>query len=612
MQTTSNLYKELLASDYTVETRLAIATKGRLINEEGYYITFGGYRIVVADGSDPENGYNEGHLMTMAVSGKKLFTQNTPTVGCCVAAQLDVTIKKPDVAIPQNAELVPYVRLRNREKHTEWIKKGVFYIDTRKETDGGREKKLVIKAYDAMLKTETDYPSSSLSWPATDISVVREICSYLGFEQDPRTAAIMTKGYQVQLPTGYSCREVLGYIAAMYGGNFVMSDLGKLLLVQMGVAPADTVDIGRRMRSFSSSEALSGYDRVELIVNEDDAYYAGAASGRTLTVECPWGTQAIANTLLAQFRGFRYQPYKAENAILDPAAELGDGITANGVTGEIYTMDATFGTGFRCTVSAPWEEELDHEYPYVPKKDRKIRRQLHGLTTELSVQAGLISAKVSRTGGNAASFGWELDENSWTIEADGETVLVADVQGLEIYGRIVAKGGEIGGFTIEDGYLSTRGQYWGGEENGIYIGPSGIQLGPYFSVNRYGEMYGSSGTFTGTVYAGSIDYDGDAGFFNGSGLAYCSVQGWGGNDRIDFATLDTVNFVSGVNDSLSAADWAYGVLTGAEAFETVSAITVYTDDLVVSDYMTFGGYQLYLGSFPDKNGNIQRCVQWYA
>jgi hypothetical protein len=90
------------------------------------------------------------------------------------------------------------------------------------------------------------------------------------------------------------------------------------------------------------------------------------------------------------------------------------------------------------------------------------------------------------------------------------------------------------------------------------------------------------------------------------------VQGWGGNDRIDFATLDTVNFVSGVNDSLSAADWAYGVLTGAEAFETVSALTVYTNDLAVSDYMTFGGYQLYLGSFPDKNGNTQRCVQWYA
>ena len=616
MQQTSDLYKELFSAyldgsqNVRFETRLAVNRPGVLVDENGSAITFGGYRILVSD--EAGSGYGEAVLISIKTRSQ-MFPDEMPGVGNCISAEIDVKMHKPEEVLPRQGKMMLYVRLTDGTRTSEWVKTGEYYIDTRSDRDTGTGKKqLTVHGYDAMLKTETDYPSSSLSWPAADISVVREICSYLGFEPDPRTEAIMTKGYQVQLPTGYSCREVLGYIAAMYGGNFVMSDLGKLLLVQIGVAPGDTVDIGRRMRSFSSSEALSGYDRVELIVNEDDAYYAGAASGRTLTVECPWGTQAIANALLAQFRDFRYQPYKAENAILDPAAELGDGITANGVTGEIYTMDATFGTGFRCTVSAPWEEELDHEYPYVPKKDRKIRRQLHGLTTELSVQAGLISAKVSRTGGNAASFGWELDENSWTIEADGETVLVADVHGLEIYGRIVAKGGEIGGFTIEDGYLSTGGQYWGGEENGIYIGPSGIQLGPYFQVDRYGELYAYSGTFTGTVYAGSIDYDGNAGFFNGSGLEYCSVQGWGGNDRIDFATLDTVNFVSGVNDSLSAADWAYGVLTGAEAFETVSALTVYTNDLVVSDYMTFGGYQLYLGSFPDKNGNTQRCVQWYA
>jgi hypothetical protein len=351
---------------------------------------------------------------------------------------------------------------------------------------------------------------------------------------------------------------------------------------------------------------------VELIVNEDDAYYAGEASGRTLTVECPWGTQAIASALLAQFREFRYQPYKAENAILDPAAELGDGITANGVSGEIYTMDATFGTGFRCTVSAPWEEELDHEYPYVPKKDRKIRRQLHGLTTELSVQAGLISAKVSRTGGNAASFGWELDENSWTIEADGETVLVSDVHGLEIYGRIVAKGGEIGGFTIEDGYLSTGGQYWGGEEDGIYIGPSGIQLGSYFSVNRYGEMYAYSGAFTGTVYAGSVAYDGDAGYFPGYGLEELTVQGYYGDyvwGQLDFGTISTENTTEGVNDSLANADWAYGVLTGAESFETVNTI-----DLNISGTgnIYWGAASLYLNTIRDGNGNLQNVVQWYG
>ena len=84
-----------------------------------------------------------------------------------------------------------------------------------------------------------------------------------------------------------------------------------------------------------------------------------------------------------------------------------------------------------------------------------------------------------------------------------------------------------------------------------------------------------------------------------------------GNDRIDTETLTTNNFVEGVNESLANADWAAGVLSGAEAFESMSALYAYVESLDVSDYLYFGGRQLYLGSFPDRNGTIQRCVQWY-
>lgn len=618
MKKTSTLYNELFDlylndnSNVYFETRLSIDGNAYLINEEGFNITFGGYRIIVEEGSNPDSGFSYEYLISMR-SSSSLFSDVTHLIGECVSSFIEIEMLKPVRDIKRNSKIIPYVRLTDGVNHSEWIQKGVFYIDTRQEKDTGTGAvRLTIRAYDAMLKAEQDYPWDRLPWPTTDIAVVQDICSYLGIDLDSRTSAIMTKGYSVQLPAQYSCREVLGYIAAMYGGNFVMSDLGKLLLVQLGVSPADTVDIGRRMRSFSSSEALSGYDRVELLVDDDNAYYAGSSTGRTLTVECPWGTQAIANALLTQFQSFRYQPFRAENAILDPAAELGDGITANGVSSGIYSMDITFGTGFRGTLTAPWEEELDHEYPYVPKQDRKIRRQLHGLTTELTVQAGLIEAKVSRTGGNESSFGWALNDNSWTVFANGDAVLKASASGLEVYGKITATSGEIGGFTIEDGYLSTRGQTWGGDEYyGIYIGPSGIQLGGDFSVSRTGHLEATSGTFTGEVYAGSISYDGDAGFFSGYGLESFTVGGYWGNDKLDSETITTWNLYESVNESLANADWAYGVLSGAESIGWLGALEIVTNELSVSDTLYFGGKQLYLGSFPDKNGNIQRCVQWY-
>lgn len=648
MKKTSILYNELFDlylndnSNVYFETRLSIDGNEYLINEEGFNITFGGYRIIVYEGSNPDLGFSDEYLISMR-SSYDLFSDVTHLIGECVSSFIEIEMLKSVREIKRNSKIIPYVRLTDGVNHSEWIQKGSFYIDTRQEKDTGTGPvRLTLRAYDAMLKAEQDYPWDRLTWPTTDIAVVRDICSCLDIELDSRTSAIMTKGYSVQLPARYSCREVLGYIAAMYGGNFVMSDLGKLLLVQLGVSPSDTVDIGRRMRSFSSSEALFGYDRVELLVDDDNAYYAGSNTGRTLTVECPWGTQAIANALLTQFQSFRYQPFRAENAILDPAAELGDGITANGVTSSIYAMDLTFGTGFRGNLSAPCEEDLDREYPYVPKKDRKIRRQLHGLTTELTVQAGLIqgeitdrineidllesqitqtateiSAKVSKTGGDSSSFGWNLTDSSWTLKSKGSTVLSATASGVEITGKITATSGEIGGFTIEEGYLSTRGQTWQGEENGIYIGPSGIQLGPNFRVDRWGELYAYSGTFTGTVYAGSIDYDEDAGFFSGHGLEERTVQGYYGDyywGQLAFGTISTENTTEGVNDSLANADWAAGILSGAEAFETMSAETVNAETLNLSYDGNFrwGVARLYLNTIRDGNGNLQNVVQWSA
>jgi hypothetical protein len=115
------------------------------------------------------------------------------------------------------------------------------------------------------------------------------------------------------------------------------------------------------------------------------------------------------------------------------------------------------------------------------------------------------------------------------------------------------------------------------------------------------------------VYASSIAYNGqgDEGFFCGDGIEPYTITGWGGSDQIDWYTLATNNFVEGVNESLANADWAAGVLSGAESVEWLGALEIATVSLDVSETLYFGYKELYLGSFPDKNGTIQRCVQWY-
>lgn len=362
------------------------------------------------------------------------------------------------------------------------------------------------------------------------------------------------------------------------------------------------------MASFDSAPEFDGYTKVVITVSEDVEYSAGVDTGRTLTLENPWGTQAMADNILASIRGFKYQPYTATDAVLDPAAELGDGITANNVYGGIYTMSTRFGPHCRATVSAPAEEELDHEYPYVPKQERKVNRSLYHLSSELKVQAGLISAevterksdvesingkmsvqageiaaKVNRTGGDPSSFGWNLYDSSWSVTANNTDVLKATKNGLEVYGKITATSGKIGGFDILSNHLSYNNQTWGGTNTtGGYFGVNGLQLGKNFKVDMTGHLEASSGTFSGFVKAGSIQYGGEDGTLSGSALTPRSVSG-GSGGQLGRNTLSTYNLAGGINTSLGYADFSNGIFGGWNTANYMYANTSRIKTLTVTD-----------------------------
>lgn len=239
MQNVSELYQEMLAGDYDTDVRLAVGETGTLITKQGESITFGGVSILVgATGAD--GGYDESILVTVETDSR-VFSESTLVVGSCVSAEIDIEMLKPLGEPPTQARIVPYTRLNDGIRQSEWIQHGVFYIDTRHEKEYGPDlKTVIIHGYDDMLKAEQDYPASTLAWPAKDIDVVREIAGFLGVSIDPRTFRTINQGYLIQYPTGYSCRDVLGYIAAAYAGCFVMSDLGELRLVTIHGIPKET------------------------------------------------------------------------------------------------------------------------------------------------------------------------------------------------------------------------------------------------------------------------------------------------------------------------------------------------------------------------------------
>lgn len=258
MQQTSALYKDILAGNYTVETRLAIGDSGLLVEKTGDYITFGGTRILVAT-SGADGGYNE-NILSSVETTSGLFSGDEPSVGECISREINVKMLKPAANIQGLSRLGLYVRITDGNRVSEWLSQGVFYIDSMDENaDDDDVKWLQIHGYDALLFSEQDYPANTkLSWPAKDVDVVKEIATAMNVSVDQRTIQIMKNAYTVQWDATYSCREYLGYIAAMYAGCFIMSESGELLLVCFWSIPKET----RYLTDNSGYAITFGGDRI--------------------------------------------------------------------------------------------------------------------------------------------------------------------------------------------------------------------------------------------------------------------------------------------------------------------------------------------------------------
>ena len=136
-----------------------------------------------------------------------------------------------------------------------------------------------------------------------------------------------------------------------------------------------SIDLGRRVAKLNYGDPFTAYTGITITSpDSEDKFTSGNDSGRILEVEIPWASQKMADNLLAQFSGVQHQPFTATGAILDPAAEIGDSVTIDGVSGIMYRRDQRFGSLYRADISAPGDEEINHEIPYYPPIQRAVTR----------------------------------------------------------------------------------------------------------------------------------------------------------------------------------------------------------------------------------------------
>lgn len=182
-------------------------------------------------------------------------------IGNCSARQIDVELYQKG-AIPRQAKIEVFARLRLGEQVSEWIPKGVFFFSTRK-TDRITGV-LSVHGYDAMLKAEETWLDSSYdteTWPMPAATAVNDIAARMGVSVDSRTAldAAFPMQYPVDDDGDMTMREALGRIAVANAGNWIITDEGKLLLVGLNSMPEEThnlVDEGGSAITFGGVRIL--------------------------------------------------------------------------------------------------------------------------------------------------------------------------------------------------------------------------------------------------------------------------------------------------------------------------------------------------------------------
>ena len=173
------------------------------------------------------------------------------------------------------------------------------------------------------------------------------------------------------------------------------------------------VFVGQKALSLTEYEKTAPISGVILWVDDENCYEAGDETGTVIEQDCPYATQQMANNLLATLQGYSYQGLEANGAKVSPIAELGDGITVNGLYTQLAYQNIRFSTGEVMDVAAPGSDETLHEYKTEGETTKQFTHQIAETRSLISKTSEEILLQVeNELEGLSSSFTVQLQQIS--------------------------------------------------------------------------------------------------------------------------------------------------------------------------------------------------------
>lgn len=316
---------------------------------------------------------------------RHLFSSTKLSFGGCYSSNIELSfVGGLDAVIARNAEVKILTKLVSFDGtlESEWVPQGTYYISKRVH----KYPLTSLTCYDAFMKTGVVYAPQQGDigdWPRKMPAVAKEIFDRIGIAIDSRT---QIRDYDVEFPNDMTEREILGYIAAAHGANWVMTPLNEAYMVPYGVF-GDTIDLGNSPKTIEPSLESSPIAKVVMYHEEngEDAYVAGESDDESATVYtmCPWSTQQMCDDILSVVKGSIYRPYSCSLAPVDISAEIGDNVVIGGVTYLLANQDTTFSASMLSNLEAPCEQTTENEFDYMSPSQVQAYRERKRVDTTI-------------------------------------------------------------------------------------------------------------------------------------------------------------------------------------------------------------------------------------
>ncbi|BFH60753.1 hypothetical protein [Paenibacillus azoreducens] len=462
-------------------------------------------------------------------------------IGTAIPSKLTIKLRVKN-EIPANAKVIPYLALSLEgmtwleavypwqdmdipwaAAATEWMPLGEFYVDNREKINDV----WTFTCYDKLVFADVAY-ISQLRYPATQKAVWDEICNRLGFKYD--SSVVINPSYQIQAgPAGYTCRQVLSYIAGANVASVYVSKDGIIRFKRFSandpaVFDMTTADYFR----VKLTNPVKSFSRIVVTYNTEDGLTYEAGKGdenHTLQIENPFMTQTMVNNLQAALNGFSYLPLDMDSRgfpHLDQGDIIGfaqqedstwletvtswadthipwDGIVK--YKSIILNQVMSFKGGLKLTINAPSVSEQQSEFALEGSLSQQVNRLNQNAVRYGKPYYGITH---SRTEGfvveredHKSKLTLNSDKMDWQVNGQSTLYYDAWANKLKFNGHLEAASGTFSGDL----------QAAGGTFTGTLRGVDGVFTGNLSAVGGTftGTLVGVNGTFSGTVKAGRVE-----------------------------------------------------------------------------------------------------------